>query len=86
MERKKLEFWKMEFLWIVEEGRELREKEKGKEIIMRRYFLGRESENNGSGGFPGFSCGCRNLSGKYRNRPKFKCLGTTRNNYQKSRI
>ena len=23
---------------------------------------------------------------KYRNRPKFKYLGTTRNNYQKSRI
>ena len=50
-----LEFWKMEKLVVVKEGREIRKKEKGKEIIMRRYFLGREDENNGSGGFPGFS-------------------------------
>ena len=64
--------------------KEIKEKEKGKE--MRRYFLGREDEKNESGGFPGFGCGCGNLSGKYRNRPKFKYLGTTRNNYQKSRI
>ena len=42
----------------------IKEKEKGKEIIMRRYFLGREDENNGSGGFPGFSYRCGNLSGK----------------------
>ena len=34
-----LEFWKMEFLWIVEEGREIRKKEKGKELIKRRYSL-----------------------------------------------
>ena len=64
--------------------KEIKEKEKGKE--MRRYFLGRENENNESGGFPGSSGGYRNLSGKYRNRPKFKYLRTTRNNYQKSRI
>jgi len=69
------------------EGRkEIKEKEKGKEIKMRRYFLGRDFENNENGGFPGFSCRCGNLSGKYRNRPKFKYLRTTRNNYQKSRI
>ena len=68
----------MEKLVVVKEGRELKEKEKGKEIIKRRYFLGREFENNESGGFPGFGCGCGNLSGKYRNRPKFKYLGTTR--------
>ena len=66
--------------------KENKEKGKRKEIHMIRYFLGREFENNESGGFPGFSCGCGNLSGKYRNRPKFKYLGTTRNNYQKSRI
>jgi hypothetical protein len=53
---------------------------------MRRYFLGREFENNESGGFPGFNCGCGNLSGKYRIRPEIKYLGTTRNNYQKSII
>ena len=53
---------------------------------MRRYFLGREDENNGSGGFPGFNSGYGNPSGKNQNRPKFKCLGTTRNNYQKSII
>ena len=61
-------------------------KEKWKRKEMRRYFLGREDENNGSGGFPGFSSRYGNLSGKYRNRPKFKYLGTTRNKYQKSRI
>ena len=33
-----LEFWKMEFLWIVEEGREIRKKEKGKEIIKEKIF------------------------------------------------
>jgi len=64
-----------------------KKKEKGKEIGIREDIsLGRENENNESGGFPGFGCGCGNLSGKYRNRPKFKYLGTTRNNYQKSRI
>jgi len=35
-----LEFWKMEFLWIVEEGKENKKKEKGKEMIKRRYSLG----------------------------------------------
>ena len=38
--------------------KEIKEKEKGKEIHMRRYFLGREFENNESGGFPGLSRGC----------------------------
>jgi len=76
-----LENWKIMWLW-----RKERNKGKGKEIIMRRYFLGRGIENNRCGGFPGFSHGCGNLSGKYRNRPKFKYLGTTRKNYQKSRI
>ena len=56
---------------------------KGKKMEKGNYSLGREDE---SGGFPGFSCRCGNLSGKYRNRPKFKYLGTTRNKYQKSRI
>ena len=64
-----------------------KKKEKGKEIGIREDIsLGRENENNESGGFPGSSGGCGNLSGKYRNRPKFKYLGTTRNKYQKSRI
>ena len=53
-----------------------------REIIL----LEEKVKNNDSGGFPGFSCGCGNLSGKYRNRPKFKCLGTTRKIYQKSII
>ena len=64
-----------------------RKKEKGKEIGIREDIsLERENENNWSGGFPGFSCGRGNLSEKYRNRPKFKCLGTTRKLYQKSII
>ena len=75
-----------EALWLVEEGKKIKKKEKGKEIEKRKYSLGRENEINGSGGFPGFGCGCGNLSGKYRNRPKFKYLGTTRNKYQKSII
>ena len=33
-----LEFWKMEFLCIVEEGREIRKKEKGKGIIKEKIF------------------------------------------------
>ena len=33
-------------------------RKKEKKLEKRRYFLGREDENNGSGGFPGFSCGC----------------------------
>ena len=42
-----------------------RKKEKGKEIGIREDIsLGRENENNESGGFPGFGCGCGNLSGK----------------------
>ena len=77
-------------VWKLEEtqegGKEIKEKKNGKEIIMRRYFLGRDDDNNGSGGFPGLSRGCGNLSGKYRNRPEIKYLGTTRNNYQKSII
>ena len=32
-------FGKQEFLWIVEEAKGNKEKEKGKEIKMRRYFL-----------------------------------------------
>ena len=32
-------------LWLVEEGRELKKKEKGKEINKRRYFLGLKNEN-----------------------------------------
>ena len=75
------EGWKI--WWKEKEGKK---KEKGKEIHMRRYFHGRGDENNRSGGFPGLSRGCGNLSGKYRNRPKFKYLGTTRKNSQKSRI
>ena len=59
---------------------------KGKEIGKVRYFLGRENENNESGGFPRFGCGCGKLSEKYRNRPEIKYLGTTRKNSQKSRI
>jgi len=75
--------WKSLWLW----GRkEIKEKEKGKKLEKGRYFIGSESENNGSGGFPGLSRGSGNLSGKYRNRPKFKYLGTTRNKYQKSII
>ena len=61
-------------------------KGKRKRIEMRRYFLGRDDDNNGSGGFPGLSRGCGNLSGKYRNRPEIKYLGTTRNKHQKSII
>ena len=79
-------YWKIgkaNGLWRKER---IKEKEKGKEIHMRRYFLGREFENNESGRFPGFSCRCGNLSGKHQNRPKFKYLGTTHNNHQKSRI
>jgi len=64
-------------------GRKRKKIGKGKENGKGNYSLGREDE---SGGFPGFSCRCGNLSGKYRNRPKFKYLGTTRNKYQKSRI
>ena len=63
-----------------------RKRKKGKDIEKRRYSLGRKSGNNYSGGFPGFGCGCGNLSGKYRIRPEIKYLGTTRNKYQKSRI
>ena len=55
-------------------------------IFWRRYFLGRKNKNNESGGFPGLSRECGNLSGKYRNRPKFKYLGPTRKIYQKSII
>ena len=66
--------------------KEIKKLGKGKGIGKRRYFLGKENENNESGGFPGLSCGCGNLSGKYRMRPEIKYLGTTRNNYQKSRI
>ena len=35
---KKLEFWKMEKLVVVKEGRELKEKEKGKEIRNEKIF------------------------------------------------
>ena len=70
----------------MEEGKEIKKKEKGKENGKVRYSLGRENENNESGGFPGFSCGCGKLSEKYRNRPEIKYLGTTRKNSQKSRI
>ena len=75
--------WKS--LWIMEEGKKENRKRKRKwkrEIIL----LEEKVKNNESGGCPGLSCRCGNLSGKYRNRPKFKYLGTTRNNYQKSRI
>ena len=34
----------MEFLWIMEEGREIRKKEKGKEIIKEDIFLDSKSE------------------------------------------
>jgi len=66
--------------------RKERKRKKKKKLEKGRYFLGSESENNESGGFPGFSCGCGKLSGKYRNRPEIKYLGTTRKNSQKSRI
>ena len=37
---KRLEFWNLEILWLVEEGKENKKKEKGKEMIKRRYSLG----------------------------------------------
>ena len=79
---KKMEEWRR----LEERKRKERKRKKEKKMKKRRYSLERENENNESGGFPGFGCGCGNLSGKYRNRPKFKYLGTIRNNYQKSRI
>ena len=36
----RLEFWKMEKLVACGGRKEIKEKEKGKEIHMRRYFLG----------------------------------------------
>ena len=36
----KMEFWKMEKLVACGGRKEIKEKEKGKEIHMRRYFLG----------------------------------------------
>ena len=41
---KRLEFWKMEKLVACGGRKEIKEKEKGKEIHMRRYFLGLKSE------------------------------------------
>ena len=79
-------------LEIVKVGRKLRVEGKKENRRRKRkwkkgtYSLGRENENNESGGLPGSSGGCGNQFGKYRNRPKFKYLGTTRNKYQKSRI
>ena len=58
----------------------------GKKKERKKKEKGKENENNESGGFPGFSYGCGKLSEKYRNRPEIKYFGTTRNNYQKSRI
>ena len=63
-----------------------KEKEKKEKKLKVKIFSWEKNKNNESGGFPGFSCGCGKHSEKYRNRPKFKYLGTTRNNYQKSRI
>ena len=38
-------WWKFgEGLWLVEEGKDLKKKEKGKEFHKRRYFLGIKSE------------------------------------------
>ena len=77
------EVWRI--WWKEKEGRK-KKKEKEKKLKREDILLEEKSGNNYSGGFPGFGCGCGNLSGKYRNRPEIKYLGTTRNNYQKSRI
>ena len=44
--------------------RKERKRKKKKKLEKGRYFLGRKSENNDSGGFPGFSCGCGKHSEK----------------------
>ena len=45
-------------------GKKRKERKRKKEKKMKkgRYFLGRKSGNNYSGGFPGFGCGCGKLS------------------------
>ena len=35
---KRLEFWKLEILWLVKEGKENREKEKGKRNYKEKIF------------------------------------------------
>ena len=35
---KRLEFWKLEILWLVKEGKENREKEKGKRTYKEKIF------------------------------------------------
>ena len=69
--------------WKEKERKKMR---KGKEIQKGRYFLDLKSEIVEKVGFPGLSRGCGKLSGKYRNRPEIKYLGTTRRNSQKSII
>ena len=90
-------FWRRRYFWwkfgedngrmenlVERKGRkEKGKRKKEKKMKKGRYFLGRKSTNNDSGGFPEFSCGCGNLSEKYRNRPKIKYLGTTRKKFSK---
>ena len=39
-----LEFWKMEFLWIVEEGREIRKRKKEKNSLREDIFSWTQNE------------------------------------------
>ena len=70
----------------MEEGKEIKKKKKGKEIKREDIFLGEKMKIMKLADSQGFGCGCGNLSEKYRNRPEIKYFGTTRKNYQKSRI
>ena len=79
-----LEIRKFFGLWKKE--RKIREKEKGKEFDKWRYFLDLQKWKYRKHRFLGLSLRCGKHYGKYRNRPKSKYLGTTRNFHQKSII
>ena len=59
---------------------------KGKELINEDIFLVLENENIGNTDSQVQVKNAGKHFGKYRNRPKFKYLGTTRKFYQKSII
>ena len=81
-ERKKI-IW--EKLVVVEEGKN-KENRKGKEIRKEKIFSWSPKMKISETQIPGIESWMRKSFGKYRNRPKFKYLGTTRNKYQKSII
>ena len=68
------------------EGKKNREKEKGKEFDKWRYFLNLQKWKYRKHRFLGLSLRYGKHFGKYRNRPNFKYLGTTRKFHQKSII